>query len=296
MKIKRIASRGTAFTFTEPESLGEYTAYLVEGEHRFYLCDTHLGPESMALIKEHLLSRGQNKPLLIFFSHADWDHIWGACAFPQCLVVAHELSAKFIRQRSPLDLERYAEYQRGTVQLVAPDLVFDSRLLFADDGVEFIYAPGHTEDSSVCYDHKDLVLYAGDLIETPKPAIGWHDIERYIDTLEDLRERPVKTYIASHSGIVTPRDIEGNIDYLGQCLAKVGKPDAADEDFYKLYTLLLYEDAIATISAGTFDYALFQRQLWQSLGLDYLSPLPALLESVDSSELELALASYVAGL
>ena len=301
MKIEKIGSRGTAFTFEEQESaLGEYTVYLINSDNRVYLCDTHLGPKSMEPIKEYLQAQGLNKPLVIFLSHSDWDHVWGVCAFANLLVAAHELCAQKIIQRGPLELQRYASYQNGDIRLVTPNLTFDSRLLFADDGVEFIYAPGHTVDSAICFDHRDSALYAGDLVEKPQPAIGWHDLENYIDTLEYLRENPAQVIITSHSGIVTREDIEDNLDYIRDCQEIVQKePDEDDGDadyLRKLYTLLLYEDAIAQTVGGDFDYAAFQRQLWQSLEMDYLSSETALLRNADYEELKLALESYMAGL
>ena len=204
-------------------------------------------------------------------------------------------------QRGPLELQRYASFQNGEVSLINPHLTFDSSILFADDGVEFIYAPGHTEDSAICYDHRDAVLYAGDMVERPQPCIGWHDLEKYIDTLEYMREQPIQVIVSSHSGIVSPKDIEDNLDYLRQCQEIVEGSTAVDAEkdrdyLRKLYTLLLYEDAIAHTAGDDFDYASFQRQLWQSLDMDYLTSISSLLNNVEHEELKLALESIMAGL
>lgn len=301
MKIEKISSRGTIFTLEEGESaLGKYTVYLIEGENRLYLCDTHLGPKSMAPIQEHIKKQGLEKPLVIFLSHSDWDHVWGVCAFTNPLVVAHELCAQNISQRGTLELQRYADYQNGDILLPTPNLTFDSRLLYADDGVEFIHAPGHTADSALCLDKKDLVLYVGDLVEKPQPCLGWHDLEHYEDTLEFLRESPAKVIVSSHSGIVTKKDIGDNIKYLHRCLDQVQK-GISEEDgdsilLHKLYTLLLYEDAIAQTAGEGFNYPDFQRRLWQSLDLDYLEPISQLLGQTEHEDLKLALESIMAGL
>ncbi len=298
MKIEKIGSRGTLFTFEEPESLlGEYSVYLIEGSNRLYLCDTHLGPRSMDPIKEHLRTQGLDKPLVIFLSHSDWDHIWGVSAFSNPLVVAHVFCARNVMQRGPLELQRYASYQNGDVTLVRPHLTFDSSILFADDGVEFVYTPGHTDDSAICVDHQDSVLYVGDMVEKPLPSIGWHDLEKYIESLEYIGEQRGQVIVSSHSGIVTLEDIEENLDYLRQSQEMVEEQSPeVDEDrdhLRKLYTLLLYEDAIANTIGQGFDYASFQRQLWQSLDLDYLTSISSLLNNVDYEELKLALESFM---
>ena len=278
--------------------MGEFTVYLIAGKRRLYLCDTHLGPESMDSIKDYMQSQGLNKPLVVFFTHADWDHVWGTCAFESPLVVSHELCAQGIYQRGPLDLLRHADYQRGEVHLVMPNLTFDSRLLFADDEVEFLHAPGHTADSAICWDQQDSIIYAGDLIEVPQPSIGWHDLETYVDTLERLKEHSAQKIITSHSGIVTQDGIEGNLNYIRRCQQSAQREfqGEADSSLPKLYTLLLYEDAIAQTAGDSFDYSAFQKTLWQSLGLEHTKPISYLLSKVDRDELKLALEGYMAGL
>lgn len=300
MRIKKISARGTVFTFEKAESaLGEYSCYLIEGEKRFYLCDTHLGPRSMEPVANFIAAQAASKPLVIFFSHSDWDHIWGSCAFANALVVAQELCARYIHERGSLELARYEDYQNGDVRLMQPELTFDSRLSFADDGVEYFSAPGHTADSACCQDIRDNVIYVGDLIERPEPVISWHDIEAYIATLETLGEQEGVTYISSHSGIVDKEDINTNLAYLRKCqqlLSEGPSQSEYDSSLHKQHILHLYEDAVAQVRGKDFDYTDFQQRLWHSLSLDYLQPVSALLAQVDYETLKLALESQLADL
>lgn len=303
MKTERIGSRGVMLTLEESESpIGDFTAYLIVGEHNIFLCDTHLGPESMDLVKNYLQENKLDKPLVVFLSHSDWDHIWGACAFPDSLIIAHEKCAARITTHGGLDLQRYAQHQRGRVQLVNPRLTFDSRMAFPGDGVEFIYAPGHTADSAICYDRREKIAYVGDLVERPEPVVGSHDLETYIETLENLRGLAAKTIITSHSGRVDEKDIEANIQHIRKfqdiALSEpAGEgPDSDETMIRKIYTLLMYEDAIEQTTGETFDNLSFQRELWKSLDMDYLSRKSVLLRNVGYEELKLALESYMAGL
>lgn len=300
MKIEKIGTRGTIFTFAEAESaLGEYSCYLIEGNKRFYLCDTHLGPRSMEPIKKYMATLAPAKPLIIFLSHSDWDHIWGSCAFTNALVVTHELCARYISERGLLELTRYEDYQNGSVLLVEPGLTFDNRLSFADDGVVFYSAPGHTADSACCQDLRDNITYVGDLIERPEPVISWHDIEAYITTLETLEEQEGVEYISTHSGIVHKEDIELNLEYLRRCQQLLSEePSRIDHSnsLHKQHILLLYEDAVAQVKGKDFDYTAFQQGLWRSLSMDYSQPVPTLLGQVDYETLKLALESQLADL
>lgn len=304
MKVEKIGSRGTLFTFAASDTgfPEECCVYLINGKNRVYLCDTHLGPGSMAPVREYIRANGMaDKELVVFLTHADYDHIWGACAFPGATVAAHEGTLERIYNRGSLELRRYGHYKNGDVKLVYPTLTFDGKISFREDGVEFIHAPGHTSDSALCHDRADGVLFVGDLVERPRPVIQDHDLERYIDNLERIREMEAKIMLSSHSGRVTARDIEDNIGSIHQFQDMLVTKPAPNETrevsrARKLYTLLLYEDAIAQTAGNTFDYEAFQKELWDSLELDYLSPLDALLDGVEHEELKLALESYLAGL
>lgn len=307
MKVENIGNRGVLFTFETQESgVGEFCVYLIIGEKNLYLCDTHLGPESMEPIKEYIETNGLgDKPLVVFFSHADWDHIWGACAFPGATIIAHDKCPQRIFDRGRLDLERYGDRSRGNVKLVYPTLTFDSRISFRDDGVEFIHAPGHTTDSAICLDRKDQVMYAGDLVEKPEPCINHHDLEVYVETLESLKAMSVSTIISSHSGIVDAGDIEENIEYIRNfqdiALSEPAGDEYEDEEsrengIRKLYVMLMYEDAIQQTAGHDFDYLNFQREFWTALEMDYLNPISALLRNVSFDDLKTALETYMTDL
>jgi len=298
MDIKEIG-RGVMFTYTANESpIGEYSTYLVNGDNNLYLCDSFLGPKSMEPIKDYIADQGwQDKPMVVFLSHSDWDHVWGTCAFAGATVIAHDKCAQRMYDRGQLELERYAQYQEGEIRLIYPSLTFENRISFREDGMDFIYAPGHTVDSAICLNRRDSTLFVGDLVERPQPVISHHDLETYIDTLERLQGLKAETMISSHSGLVTEQDIKDNIQSIRdfQELAQAADKDE-DSIEHKLYTLLMYEDAIQQTTGDSFDYISFQKDLWKSLEKDYLSSEMALLRSVTHEDLELALQSYMAGL
>jgi len=291
------------FTFEAAECAlgGGYSVYLINGEHNVYLCDTHLGPVSMELIKQYLRSNGlDNKELVIFLSHSDWDHVWGVCAFPGAMVIAHDKCPQRMFDRGQLELKKYAHYQNAEIELVYPNLTFDSRMTFREDGVEFIYAPGHTVDSAICYDRKDSVVFVGDLVENPEPVVSHHDLETYIETLETLKLMPAQVMVSSHSGVADKKNIEDNIqflrDYQDTALTQ-SSGDSEDEDganmIRKQYTLLMYEDAIQQTVGDSFDYLAFHREFWGSLDMDYLNTSSELLRNIGLEELKLALESYM---
>lgn len=209
MRVERIADRGHLLTFDDEISL-----YLLSGKRFDLLCDTHLGPVSMEEIKSSLKNKPENHRLLIFNSHSDWDHIWGNCVFRDHIIIGHELCRQRMNERGVFDLIQNATQKRGDVELIPPNLTFSDQLTLEDEGIRFNHAPGHTVDSSVCYDMADEVLYLGDLVEYPIPYLDAYDLDQYIDTLTSLLDHPARIFISAHSGLVTRDLIKENITYI----------------------------------------------------------------------------------
>lgn len=260
MIIREIGNRGVVFTFEDNISV-----YLIKADNRLFLCDTHLGPISMECIKKYISSQVNNKEIIIFNSHSDWDHIWGNCAFRDAVIIAHETCRKRMHEIGGFDLERLTEFHNGTIDLKLPNLTFSNKIRFEEDEVEFIYAPGHTIDSAVCLDGKDSVLFVGDLVEHPIPYLDYYDLEVYIKTLKFIRDFPARVKISSHSGTVDNSLIDSNIEYIGDILSgnpvdpKTYKECRSVHNFNVNNRLLLkYENMAREKSGGNFDYKAFR--------------------------------------
>jgi len=209
MKVEQIAQRGRLLTFDDGISL-----YLITSNSVHLLCDTHLGPISMDEVSKILSESQENHRLLIFNSHSDWDHIWGNSLFKNHLIIGHESCRQRMLERGIFDLEQNAAQKRGDVLLTPPNLTYSDRLTLEDEGIMFSHAPGHTEDSSVCYDIIDKVLYLGDLVEDPIPYLDASDLDQYINTLTSLLDHQARILVSAHSGLVSRDLIRENIAYI----------------------------------------------------------------------------------
>ena len=224
MKINKIGSRGTLFTFEEGDSAfsQDTSVYLINARDKLFLCDTHVGPKSMDVVKKYINTHGLgDKEIIVFNSHGDWDHIWGNCAFPNATIIAHESCRMRMETRGESDLEKYkGKFHDGTFKLKLPNLTFDSRLKFEEYDIEFIYAPGHTEDSAICYDKKDSVLFVGDLVEHPHPYLSYDDLGAYIKTLEYIKSLGVQITLSGHSGKADEKLINENISFIKKAMTE----------------------------------------------------------------------------
>lgn len=261
MVIKEVGKRGVSFTFED-----NITIYLINTDNRMFLCDTHLGPLSMEYIKQYISACTGEKDLIIFNSHSDWDHIWGNCAFDDALILGHETCRNRMQERGEYDLERYSKNVKGTVKLKLPDLTFDSKITFEEEHIEFIYAPGHTIDSSVCFDRKDSVLFVGDLVENPIPYLSYIDLAGYIKTLEFIREFPADIKICAHSGIIDGEIINKNISYIENILhgRSVEVEDSREFEYVHTYNvknmlLLNYESRAREKLGERFNFRAFRK-------------------------------------
>ena len=209
MIVQQIGKRGFMLVFDDEISL-----YMIHCSQFNLLCDTHLGPESMDEIFAFLVDQSWSDRIVIFNSHSDWDHIWGNCAFPDSLIIGHEFCRNRMLERGTFDIRQNSSLRRGKVVITPPNLTFSDRLTFADEGIEFLYAPGHTIDSALCYDHLDQVLYIGDLVENPIPYLDAKDLDTYLTTLMGLMTHPAQILISAHSGLVNRDLIEQNMKYI----------------------------------------------------------------------------------
>ncbi len=215
MKFERVGKRGVLFTFEEPITAN---VYVIIGDEFVFILDTFCGPTSMEQVKQFLKEDGQDdKQVIVFNSHADWDHIWGNCTFKSSTIIAHVKSRDRIQKEGEETLTKYAHYKTGEVVLVPANLSFEKRIVFEGEGVEFYYSPGHTMDSASCYDSKDRVLFVGDNIETPIPYVNNLEFATYIATLDEYLTRDCAAIIAGHDPVQrNDKLIRENREYLVQ--------------------------------------------------------------------------------
>lgn len=211
MKIKRINERNIMISFPELEQTNILVIY---GESFTYICDTFLGPEPMEKVKDIIKEDKREKPIILFNSHGDWDHIWGNSAFPDSIIIAHYKCREYIENHFYEDLDKNSNYAKGEIRPFYPNLLFEKGIFFADDDVEFFYTPGHTDDSASCFDRKTKTLFVGDNVEAPVPHLQSKDIQSYINTLEKYIEMQPKTIITGHGKEGSIILINSNLTYL----------------------------------------------------------------------------------
>ena len=222
-------------------ALGDYDVRgaVIAGEERAVVWDTLSHPHDMARVFPLL----GEKELVIIYSHADWDHVWGTAGLPyqHAAIIAHAACLTRFSEDVPLTLreKQAAEPTRwDAVQLIAPNLTFQQELALDLGGATLTlrHLPGHTPDSIVAFLPEQGILLAGDAVETPLPCLSeqcplapWiAELQRWAD------DERVRVVIPAH-GAISGRDLlRRNIDYLRR-LANREPIDFAEplNDFYR---------------------------------------------------------------
>lgn len=219
---------------------------LILGDTHAAVWDTLSHPRDM----EAFLPLIGNRELIIIYSHADWDHIWGTGGFTRAFahvlqnpltIIAHQLCRNRFLAEVPQTLHKKQTAEPNLwddVKLYPPTITFE-QLLTIDLGnltLELRHLPGHTEDCLVAYIHETEVALMGDTIETPFPVVPKNSpIHNWIAELEWWLHVPtISTVIPSHGPIGGRELIEQTIDYLQklQTGAEIEVPKKLT-DFYR---------------------------------------------------------------
>lgn len=211
MRKEKISNRSTAYIFDDLGDIDTFV-YLIETEKRIFVVDTFCGSLSMKPILGDL-EKMRKKRAMIVNTHFHWDHVWGNCAFTE-EVISHVKCRAYLDRCWEEDLKAHKNHIRGRAKKRLPTITFNERICFPEEGIEFFYSPGHTDDSISLFDHEEKILYVGDNLEKPLVYVEDNDLVRYINTLKKYIELKPKTMMAGHSMEITSRDILDTIDYL----------------------------------------------------------------------------------
>ncbi|MGQ4912642.1 MAG: MBL fold metallo-hydrolase [Candidatus Thorarchaeota archaeon] len=209
-----IGNRAIVLTFSDPYLTNVCVVFGQSG--RVFVWDTFVGSAPMNEVKRVITDEGHaDRPIVVFNSHADYDHYWGNSSFENAMILAHELTYRRITAESARALTQYKEMARGTVEVVLPTATFSQMITFHGDGVTFFYSPGHTSDSASALDVMAEVLFVGDNVESPYPYVNDLNFAEYITTLKHYLEMEWDWLVAGHDPVMKDDSLVlANIEYL----------------------------------------------------------------------------------
>lgn len=212
---------------------------LILGEKRAVIWDTLSHPRDM----QNYAAPIGRREVVIVYSHADWDHIWGTAGLSHqsAIIIGHTACRSRFSDDAPATLQekRVAEPTVwDDVQLIPPNLTFQCELSIDLGAVTltFHHLEGHTPDSIVAFLPEQGILFMGDTVETPFPVLPRScPLSHWIAELRRWESEPrVTTVIPAHGPIGGREILQRNITYLQDVLEErqVTFPETLTE-FYR---------------------------------------------------------------
>ncbi|MEV1332180.1 MBL fold metallo-hydrolase [Micromonospora costi] len=206
---------------------------LVVDDRGSVLIDAGQSPAHAREIRAALHEAGLPEPRWLVYTHHHWDHVWGACAWPDVEIVGHVTGAELLRAEAARPWShRYLREQVRANPRLAPSFrarafavdswdgfaVLPPTRTFTDShelpvGVRLRHVGGrHAPDSTVVLVPDSGVMLLGDSFYPPPAHLREPDDVPDLALVRRLLDDDVEWYVSSHAESMT----------LAQARAEVG--------------------------------------------------------------------------
>ncbi len=160
----------------------------------------------------------KGKPLVMVFTHSDFDHILGYGAFDPNFVIAHHnffknpKKDKILQEIHDFDAKMYIKrdyelkYPEKGIEITSDNQVVS----FGNTNLHFYPALGHTDDSIFLIIEPLKLLLVGDYLSNIEFPFIYYSLDEYRKTVDKisliLERHPIQTMIPGHGDIATSVD------------------------------------------------------------------------------------------
>jgi cyclase len=236
MKVQKISKSVFVFSFPliMPDYEGNVNVGLILGKKNNFIFDTSWKKEHMEEIIHFLSTVSPDKEVVIFNSHADFDHFIGNSAFPKSQIVATKLCKKFMKKQSRQKIQKkYGIKLAKEDKILHPNLLASLGYFLHDERLDFFPSPIHSLDSACVYVKSKNILFAGDNIESPIPYLNHDNLELIKDEYEILLKLFPQIIVPGHGEVCRGiKLLKENYAYINSLIkketAKYEKPPYAE--------------------------------------------------------------------
>jgi len=220
------------------------TSTLIILEEAAVLIDPNYFPIEIEFIQKYIEENAAEKPLIVIFTHSDFDHIVGAYAFEAMDYIASlafnsdESRKKGMKQL--LHFEAY-NYISRNYPIKYPEITIAiekdyQRIDFGKDTIEFFMTPGHNNDGMAIHFPDQGILVAGDYLSNIEFPFIYDDVLSYYASLKKFEKaintRNVRMLVPGHGDHCSDQKemqkrVDDSRDYLNELL----KSKKADREF-----------------------------------------------------------------
>ena len=212
MQRERVADDIYVFT---SDLYAQVTASAIITSAGAVVVDTLVYPAEARQIKRFVENRLGTSVAYVINTHYHADHTTGTCFFDGARVVSHALCRSLLdkRGRESLEKSRASSDDLREVELVLPDLVFESGTLtlhVGDKTLQLRHSPGHSPDSIVCSIPEDRVLLAADTM-MPLPYFVDGSYDDFVTSLKSLQTGYYENIVQGHGEVILRGEIDEKI-------------------------------------------------------------------------------------
>ena len=168
------------------------------------LIDPGIAPQEVARLARFVRERGW-RPLYLVLTHAHWDHLLGASAFPATVIAQRAYVEVVAAHEADLrrQVHRWAAEEGLSLPPFAPPrpvLTFGRRMRLhvGCRPLLLLATPGHSEDHLSLFDEGTGLLWAGDMLSDRELPYVQHDAAAYLDSLERLHALGAAVLVPGH--------------------------------------------------------------------------------------------------
>lgn len=195
--------------------LFQTTSTLLVSEKTILLVDPNWLPHEIKMIREVTNHYLEGRQLYLLFTHSDYDHIIGANAFPEAMVIATEAFAKnpakdkVIEDVLVFDESNYI-VRDYSISYPKVDVIVNKdgqEIELGDMNLVFYLAPGHNADGMFTIVEEAKTWIAGDYLSDIEFPFIYHSSADYLNTLQKvdliLKTHKIDQLIPGHGSPTT---------------------------------------------------------------------------------------------
>lgn len=194
------------------------TSTVIQTSHCVLIVDPNLLPNEIEEIRQFVEHVKGERPIYLFFTHSDWDHLVGYGAFPEATVIAgveftNRLDKEeIIEQIKAFDEQYYIDrpypLTYPTVDIIVKE--DGQQLKLGETILTFYKAPGHTNDGFFLIIEPVGVWVAGDYFSDLEFPFIYDHSEHYEETIQKvdsiLEKHSIQLLIPGHGHVTTSID------------------------------------------------------------------------------------------
>ena len=187
--------------------------------------DTLPYPEETLAIRDFIEQELKVPIRYVILTHYHADHSWGACYFPNAILISSGLTRQLLEEKGISSLKAAKEQQNNLFKdsfIVLPQMTFSEGKLMMKVGkktLSLMKLPGHSKDGIGILIEEDRVLFSGDIF-MPIPFIVDGDIDEMIAYLKQIGKMSLENIVQGHGEVVLRGEIEETVkDHLAYLAA-----------------------------------------------------------------------------